>query len=512
MMQEKLEPQAVFHYFEEISRIPHGSGNTKQISDYLKQFAAKRGLYCRQDEWNNIVIIKEASKGYEDHEPVILQGHMDMVAVKDADCPLDLRRDGLKLRVEGDRMFAEGTSLGGDDGIAIAMALALLDGKEYSHPRIEFVATVDEEVGMEGATALSAQELTAKRMINLDQEEEKVFIAGCAGGARVDIRKTTLPERQNGLLCKLEIKGLQGGHSGQEINKERSNAICLMGRILAALQEQTAVYVKELQGGVADNAIPSECSAVFVIRERSAGQCATKVQTAGAQCDEAQTAGGQTSEKLRTLAEQLLTELKEELRGKEDGFSWTLEIEETDTASEQGGAYEVCGKRESEQWIRLLDVIPYGVIANSVKLKGLVETSLNPGILKVSAAEGVLSISVRSSVASAKEALIGRLKSLAALAEATVAVRGDYPGWEYAPDSPLRTKMVSLYREMYGETPMVEAIHAGLECGIFISKLPGLDCVSIGPDMSDIHTTREALSISSVERVWSYLLRLLAEL
>lgn len=485
-MQEKLEPQEVFHYFEEICRIPHGSGNTKQISDYLKRFADERGLYCRQDEWNNIVIIKEATGGYEEHEPVLIQGHMDMVAVKDADCPLDLRKDGLKLRVEGDRMFAEGTSLGGDDGIAVAMALALLDGKEYSHPRIEFVATVDEEVGMEGATALSAEELTAKRMINLDQEEEKVFIAGCAGGARVDIRKTTLPEQQNGLLCKLRIKGLQGGHSGQEINKERSNAICLMGRLLAGLMTGFEVYLKELQGGVADNAIPSECCAVLVVKEREMP--------------------------FRALAERLLTQIGEELRGKEDGFSWTLETGDADIAPEQNGTYEVCGQRESEQWIHLLNVIPYGVIANSVKLQGLVETSLNPGILKVSAAEGVLSTSVRSSVASAKEALIGRLKSLAALAEASVAVRGEYPGWEYDPDSTLRAKMVSLYQQMYGETPMVEAIHAGLECGIFISKLPGLDCVSIGPDMSDIHTTRETLSISSVERVWSYLLRLLAEL
>lgn len=500
-MQEKLEPRAVFHYFEEICRIPHGSGNTKQISDYLKRFADERGLYCRQDEWNNIVIIKEATRGYEEHEPVLIQGHMDMVAVKDADCPLDLRKDGLKLRVEGDRMFAEGTSLGGDDGIAVAMALALLDGNEYSHPRIEFVATVDEEVGMEGATALSAEGLTAKRMINLDQEEEKVFIAGCAGGARVDIRKTTLPELQNGLLCKLIVKGLQGGHSGQEINKERSNAICLMGRLLAGLMTGFDVYLKELRGGVADNAIPSECSAVLVVRERSGGQCAAEVQSAEA-----------VGMPFRTMTERLLIQIREELRGKEDGFEWTLETGDTGTAPEQNGTYEVCGQKESEQWIRLLHVIPYGVIANSVKLQGLVETSLNPGIIKVGAAEGVLSTSVRSSVASAKEALIGRLQSLAALAEASVAVRGEYPGWEFDPDSQLRIKMVSLYQQMYGETPAVEAIHAGLECGIFISKLPGLDCVSIGPDMADIHTTRESLSISSVERVWSYLLRLLAEL
>ena len=477
---ENLEPQNVFYYFEEICKIPHGSGNTGQLSDYLKAFADEHDLYCRQDELNNIVMIKEASNGYEDHAPVLLQGHMDMVAVKDADCTLDMTKDGLQLEILGDRLSAKGTSLGGDDGIAVAFGLALLAGEEYRHPRIELILTVDEEVGMEGATGLCVDDLTAKRMINLDQEEEKMFIVGCAGGARIDIRKKTETEQVQGLLCKLKISGLQGGHSGQEINKERGNAICLMGRLLAALQEKTPVYLKEVNGGTADNAIPNEVCAEIVVT-------------------------GWT-EDIAAFMEEKFCGLKAEFAGKEDGLSCELQI------GAEGASIQVCNRKDSEQWIHLLNVIPHGVIANSVKMKGLVETSLNPGIMNVSAAEGMVSTSVRSSNTAAKEALINQLKSLAALCDATVGIRGDYPGWDYDPDSPLREKMVTIYEEMYGVKPQIEAIHAGLECGIFQSKIPGLDCVSIGPDMQDIHTTRETLSIPSVQRVWKFLLKVLESL
>ena len=477
---ENLEPQNVFYYFEEICKLPHGSGNTRQISDYLKAFADEHGLYCRQDELNNIIMIKEASKGYEDHEPVLLQGHMDMVAVKDADCTIDMTKDGLQLEILGDRLTAKGTSLGGDDGIAVAFALALLAGEEYRHPRIELILTVDEEVGMEGATGLTVDDLTAKRMINLDQEEEKIFITGCAGGARIDIRKKTETEQVKGVLCKLKISGLQGGHSGQEINKERGNAICLMGRLLAALQEKTPVYLKEVSGGTADNAIPNEVCAEIVVTE--------------------------WTEDVAAFMEEQFCGIKAEFAGKEDGLKCELQVGAEDAL------IEVCNRKDSEQWIHLLNVIPHGVIANSVKSKGLVETSLNPGILNVSAVEGMVSTSVRSSNTAAKEALINQLKSLAALCNATVGIRGDYPGWDYDPDSPLREKMVTIYEEMYGVKPQIEAIHAGLECGIFQSKIPGLDCVSIGPDMQDIHTTRETLSIPSVQRVWKFLLKVLESL
>lgn len=486
-MLEKLEPENVFHFFEEICKIPHGSGNTKQISDYLKAFAEARKLYCRQDAWNNIVIIKEASKGYENHEPVILQGHMDMVAVQDADSPLDMTTEGLLLQVDGDKVYAKGTSLGGDDGIAVAFGLALLDGAEYSHPRIELIITVDEEVGMDGACNIVLEDITAKRMINLDQEEEGIFIAGCAGGARVDIKKEMMYCASRGLLCKLEIMGLQGGHSGAEIDKERGNAICLLARLLTLLLNDYGISLLNMQGGVADNAIPTQAMAEFILR------------TPDIDLHQIQKA---VSGKL----EEAFAQIKTEYLQKEEQLNFRFRVagEQNDVAA--------CSLEDTIKWIRLLNALPHGVISYSRKRKGLVETSLNPGILALQKGKAQISISVRSSVESAKYALIQQLKSIGSLAEADITVHGDYPGWDYATDSMLRNKMVEIYYQMYGKEPEIEAIHAGLECGIFQSKLPGLDCVSMGPDMKNIHTTRETLSISSVERTWNYLLKVLENL
>lgn len=486
-MLEQLEPHSVFHYFEEICSIPHGSGYTKQMSDYLKSFAKERNLYCRQDEWNNIVMIKEASKGYESHEPVILQGHMDMVAVQDADCTLDMKKEGLCLQISGDKISAKGTSLGGDDGIAVAFGLALLDGTEYCHPRIELIITVDEEVGMDGARNIMLEEITAKRMINLDQEEEGIFIAGCAGGARVDIKKEISHGLSKGVLCKLEVMGLQGGHSGAEIDKERGNAICLLARLLAQLQNDYEISLLKMQGGVADNAIPTQAMAEFLLRIPDT---------------DLEQAQREVSEKL----EKAFVQVKTEYLQREESLTFRFQM-----AGEQSDA-DACSMEDSTKWILLLNALPHGVISYSRKMKGLVETSLNPGILALQDGKAQISISVRSSVESAKYALIQQLKSIGSLAEADVSVRGDYPGWDYATDSKLRNKMVEIYRQMYGKAPEIEAIHAGLECGIFQSKLPGLDCVSIGPDMENIHTTRETLSISSVARTWNYLLKVLENL
>ena len=477
---DAYEPRRYMRYFEEITRIPHDTEDEAHLAAYIREVAKTAGLESYQDPHGNVLVRMPATEGYENAPAVLFQGHMDMVAVKDADCTLDMTKDGLQLEILGDRLSAKGTSLGGDDGIAVAFGLALLAGEEYRHPKIELILTVDEEVGMEGATGLTVDDLTAKRMINLDQEEEKMFITGCAGGARIDIRKKTETEQVKGVLCKLKISGLQGGHSGQEINKERGNAICLMGRLLAALQEKTPVYLKEVSGGTADNAIPNEVCAEIVVTE--------------------------WTEDIAAFMGEKFCGLKAEFAGKEDGLKCELQVGAEDAL------IEVCNRKDSEQWIHLLNVIPHGVIANSVKMKGLVETSLNQGILNVSAVEGMVSTSVRSSNAAAKEALINQLKSLAALCDATVGIRGDYPGWDYDPDSPLREKMVTIYEEMYGVKPQIEAIHAGLECGIFQSKIPGLDCVSIGPDMQDIHTTRETLSIPSVQRVWKFLLKVLESL
>lgn len=487
---ENIKPENVFYFFEEICKIPHGSGNTEKISNYLVKFAADRGLEHYQDELGNVIMIKEAAKGYESHEPVMLQGHMDMVAVKRPDSAIDMKNDGLMLAVEGDKLFAEGTSLGGDDGIAVAYGLALLDGN-YKHPRIEMVITVDEEVGMDGAKALDVSHLKAKRLINLDSEEEGFFLSGCAGGARVNMRLLGETVREKGVLCEIHVGGLQGGHSGGEIHKERGNAICILGRLLNRLSLSMDVFISDLAGGVADNAIPTDARAKVVI-----------------------TGPGMTDEACREKAEAVIRELNAQLREELADKDKNVCVEMVSASfSEEKVLSGDAGKRASA----LLCLLPYGVQAMSFAMPGLVETSLNPGLLSVKEAGTgqkalCVGISVRSSLESAKGALIARLERLARLAGAETEITGDYPGWAFKSSSPLRDKMSEVYERLYGKKPVVSAIHAGVECGLLAHKIPGLDCVSIGPDMKNIHTFEEELSISSTARVWEFLLNLLEEL
>lgn len=493
-----LEPKDVFFFFEEISKIPHGSGNTQEISNYLAEFAAQRNLEHYQDELGNVIMIKEASEGYEDHEPVMLQGHMDMVAVKRPGCPLDMKKEGLVLAVEGDELMAEGTSLGGDDGIAVAYGLALLDGENYKHPRIEFVVTVDEEVGMDGARALDVTPLKAKRLINLDSEEEGIFLAGCAGGARVNLSDRYETECRKGIPCVIRVGGLKGGHSGEEIQKERGNAICILGRVLGKLSGKMDFAIESLTGGVADNAIPANAEARILVtgyENRNGKQQVMKDGFADQEC----------LALLKFTCDKLERELSGELADKDENIR-------IDTVYGKAGELCVLSGEQSLKTIYLLNALPWGVQAMSSAMKGLVETSLNPGLLSMEEGRLHIGISVRSSVESAKEALIDRLKSLACLAGVDVEVTGEYPGWNYRKDSPLREKMVETYRRVYRREPKVRAIHAGVECGLLISKIPGLDCVSIGPDMKDIHTFEERLSISSTARVWDYLVELLANM
>ncbi len=263
-----LEPRSVFHYFEELTKIPHGSGNVGQISDFLANFAKERGLFCIQDELKNIIMVKEAAPGYEKEPTVILQGHMDMVAVKKPDCDIDMKTEGLRLAVKGDVIYAEGTSLGGDDGIAVAYALALLDAKTISHPRLEVIITVDEEVGMDGARGIDLSMLTGSRMINLDSEEEGIFLTSCAGGARVKCGLSLAAGTCEGIAVEVTVGGLQGGHSGGEIHKERGNSNVLFGRLLYRLGEKMSVGVVWIEGGLADNAIPRQTKAVLVVDEK----------------------------------------------------------------------------------------------------------------------------------------------------------------------------------------------------------------------------------------------------
>lgn len=493
-----LEPKDVFYFFEEICKIPHGSGNTEEISNYLVEFARLRNLEHYQDEMGNVIIIKEATPGFEDHEPVMLQGHMDMVAVKKPDALIDMKTDGLSLIVDGDRLTADGTSLGGDDGIAVAYGLALLDGANYRHPRIELVITVDEEVGMNGARALDVSPLKAKRLINLDSEEEGIFLSGCAGGARVNMHLNYKASLYRGILCEVSICGLKGGHSGEEIHRERGNAICLLGRTLGKLMEKMELCIVDLEGGVADNAIPTNARAQILITgyESENGRHKTMQEEFSEKECVAQ---------FRVLCEKLEKELRSELADKDGNVR--IEAVFQRTAEAEGINEEL-----SKKLVCLMNTLPYGVQAMSSAMPGLVETSLNPGLLSMKNDRVSIGISVRSSLESAKEALIGKLKSLAYMAGADLEVTGDYPGWAYKKDSPLRDKMVEVYSKIYQKEPFVKAIHAGVECGLLASKIPDLDCVSIGPDMKNIHTTEEELSISSAGRVWNYLLKLLEDM
>lgn len=495
-----IEPISVFHYFEEICNIPHGSGNTQNLSNYLKSFAGEHGLMCIQDEAGNIIIVKEASPGYEDEKTVILQGHIDMVAVKKPESSIDMEKEPLRLKRDGNRIYAQDTSLGGDDGIAVAYALAILHSTDLKHPRLEVVLTVDEEIGMDGAKVIDLSMLKGRRMINIDQEEEGVFLTSCAGGVRADIRipleyetdfgtaqnadstSADSADVQNKKKIQIRIKGLKGGHSGGEIIRGGGNANCLTGRVLYQIFQQIPFGIADLKGGLADNAIPKEAQADIL-------------------------AAADDVEKVKALVCEIEKEIQGELASKDPEFSIELTVENDDPVKELTG--KVLTVESTKRVLSCLAALPNGVQAMSADVEGLVETSLNLGIMKMEGDELLLKYALRSSVESAKKALCRKLQAVAHLAGATLCMQGDYPGWAYRKDSPLRDKMVRIYEEMFGKKPQLQAIHAGLECGMFADKLPGLDCISIGPDMHDIHTADECLDIASTQRTWQFLVAVL---
>ena len=469
-----LEPASVFGYFEEICSIPHGSRNTKKISDYLVAFAKEHDIHYIQDELNNVIFFQEGTCGMEDHAPVVLQGHMDMVCEKDADCPIDMAKDGLDITHDGRYVFAKGTTLGADNGIAVAYAMALLADKTIPHPPLEVVITVDEEIGMEGADGIDLSELKGKKLINMDSEEEGIFTVSCAGGARATIKLPCDRRAVYGPCIRLAVDGLQGGHSGAEIHKNRANANKVMGELLERVQALMPLCLTKLEGGAKDNAIPHTASATMV-------------------------AMGIDLQRINDITEALQAEIREAY----DEPNATIRGDDVDAL---GG--NALSTEDTAKVIGLLQSVPNGVESFSEDIEGLVQTSLNLGIIHLDDCMH-LTFSVRSSVETEKRALLGRLRDRAEFFGAEYSERGHYPAWEYRKESPLREQMVAVYEEMYGKTPVVEAIHAGLECGLLAEKLPNLDCVSIGPNMQDIHTSRERLDIASTERLWQYLLRLL---
>lgn len=474
---ENLQPERVFHYFEEITKIPHGSGNTREISDYLVSFAKAHGLRYIQDESNNVILFKPAAKGYENAPTVMLQGHMDMVCEKEPGSSHDFTRDALKLQVEGDYISAQGTTLGGDDGIAVAYGLALLEDDTLEHPALEVVITVDEEIGLLGATALDASPLQAKCLINLDSEEEGYLWAGCAGGMTAVSELPVRYQEETNEKWKVTVSGLAGGHSGAEIDKNRANATLLLARFLKEAKEQGAYAISELNGGLKDNAIPRTANALIL-------------------------AGKEEGNAIAAYAKVFTEALKKEYTGSDEGICVTVEA--------QGiGTEPVLHPVSQEKVLFFLLQYPNGIQKMCGFMDGLVETSCNLGITNLTPKALVGSASVRSSVGSAKKALADKIAYLTEFLGGDFQIEGDYPSWEYKQDSALRPLMVEVFREMYHREPEVKVIHAGLECGLFYEKIPGLDCVSLGPDMQNIHTTEEKLSISSVERVWEYLLAVL---
>ena len=472
-----LEPASVFGYFEEICSIPHGSGNTKMISDYLVSFAKEHGLRYIQDELNNVIIFQNGTCGMEDHEPVILQGHMDMVCEKDAACPIDMAVEGLDVTHDGYCVSAKGTTLGGDDGIALAYAMALMADTTIPHPPLEVIITVDEETGMYGAAGIDLSMLKGKKLINLDSEDEGVFTVSCAGGCRATIALNVERRAVYGPCIRLAVDGLQGGHSGAEIHKNRANANKVMGEFMSRIQKLMPLCLTNLSGGSKDNAIPRSCQATMV-------------------------AMGINLQRINTIAEELQAEIREQY----DEPEVTIQAFDVDALGGNGLSTESTAKI-----IGLLCAAPNGVQKMSDDIPGLVQTSLNLGIAKLGE-RFTATFSVRSSVNTEKLELLEQLKKLCEFYEGVYTEKGDYPAWEYKKDSDLRDTMVKVYTEMYGKAPEVLAIHAGLECGLLGEKIPGLDCVSVGPQMHDIHTSRERLEIASTRRTWNFLLEVLKAL
>lgn len=475
---KNLKPQRVFYYFEKISSIPRGSGNMKGIAQFCEDFAIEYSLKYVRDAADNVVIYKNGTAGYENSEPIILQGHLDMVCQKTDDCTIDFEKDGLELYVDGDFLKARGTTLGADNGIAVAMVLALLESNDILHPPVEAVFTTDEEVGMIGARALDMSVLSGKRMINLDSDAEGIVTVSCAGGSDFVARLPIKRRRVYGTLVTLEIKGLAGGHSGVEINQNRVNANIIAGRIIACIKPMVSFGIISINGGDKANAIPNSCKIDFCVEDEVL---------------------------FCKSAKQFIDIIKDEILDREPNFDVQINIK---------GAAE-CDVFECDTESNITQILicaPNGVIEMSAGIKGLVQTSLNLGILATQDDCILFHFALRSNKQSALVFLESRLDAFFDMLGIPNENFGHYPPWEYRENSPLRDIYCSVYRDMFGKDCKIEAIHAGLECGVFDSAIDDFDCIAIGPALYDIHTTRERLSISSTQEYYNLIIKILEKL
>lgn len=464
-----LEPKSVFHFFEEISAIPRASGNMEAISRYCLDFAEKRGLEAWRDDCNNVVIISPASAGYEDHDTVILQGHLDMVAEKTDDCDIDFTKDGIRLVVDGDWLKADGTTLGADNGIAVAYALAILDDPSLPHPRLEAVFTTDEETGMNGVLGLDCSRLQGRKLLNLDSDREKIFVVGCAGGARADCRIPTQSEPCADPTVTLSLNGLRGGHSGGAI-ASRASAIKLMIR---ALDGMGPFRLVSIHGGTKHNAIPRDCEAVIAVK---------------------------SPEKVQGLAAGLEQQFREEN---------PKDVDLSLTATAGGPAGRALTAESTAQVMTYLREMPHGPAEMDPDFPKQALTSDNLAIVETEGTALHALVSVRSGREGGIPFVMDRVLALTKRFGGSAETTDGYPAWVYRKDSPFRSLMEQIYREQFGGEPQIYVTHGGLECGILAKKIPGADVASYGPDIYDLHNPQERLSISSTERVWGFLLELL---
>ena len=464
------EPKAVFTIFEDLCAIPHGSGNEKGIADYIEAYANKRGLFVLRDETGNVFVRKNATEGYEDTPAILLQGHMDMVCEKNSDSDHDFLKDPLKLSVKDGQLWADGTTLGADNGIAVAMMLALLDTD--AHPTLECLFTVEEETGLAGAQGFDCSVVTAKRMINLDSEEDHQITAGCAGGKRTEytFQNEFQTSNEGDLFLDLSVTGLSGGHSGAEIHCGKTNAIVLMGRLLSAAYAVQKFRLVKINGGGKDNAIARECFATVQV-ENEAALATVKKAVIG--------------ESLRVRKE------------------INRDDKELSVGMGKGAYADRCLTAETtEKILGFLSTLRTGVLKMSNQIAGLVEFSRNLGIAATEEDCIRFTLSTRSSLEAQLDLSIRELDTLATLVGADCRHYARYPGWEFEPASLLREQYIEKFKFLFGKEPTVGVIHAGLECGILSSKMPGMDIISIGPNMYDIHSPDEHLDLASCGRVW----------
>ncbi len=476
---DELEPKPVWQIFGVMSRVPRGSGNEAAVQERLRGWAQEHGLGVKQDATGNLLISIPATPGHESAAPILLQGHSDMVCVKDDGSKHDFLKDPIRMIVDGDFVKADGTTLGADNGIGVAMALAPALDPSVVHGPIEVLVTVDEERGLTGARGVKPGFFTAKRMINLDSEEDHAITIGCAGGRDTDFELALTQARapKDSTARKVVVAGLLGGHSGVEIYRNRGNALRILARLLHAAMGDMDVRVVSLEGGSVRNAIPKSATATVVIPAAK---------------------GRVFKQRVDAQAAQILTELK----GIDDG----LEVKVSTVQAAR------CFSRESSRkLLNLMAAIPTGVLAMSPAVPGLVETSSNLGVASTEGAKVKLTCLSRSSVMPALDAVILQHRALGELAGAEVSQPEGYPGWKPNPDSTLLGLVRRKFVEVLGKEPHIMAIHAGLECGLLTLNYPELDMVSIGPNLFDVHSPLEKCSISSVQKVWNLLKAILAE-